>query len=389
MGTDKRSRIDDGELRLWKVGRVLALAFLAAILGSAGVFWALVVILDVQHIESSTKLDAATLFDLVKLSFGVVAGAGALVALIVAYRRQRVDEAGAHREATRLHTERFSQAVDKLGAESAAVRLGGVHALAGLADDAPTQELRQTCIDVLCAYLRLPFAPAPPESARHHDAYRQFVALREVRHTIFRLIGDHFRIPAGEHRSWHGCDVDLTGVVVDANIDLSYVHFTYSKLSFKSAHFVGAVVNLTNARISDRGAVRFDEAVFNSTSSLFSVGLRVYDLGVLGLRDACFEESSYVMLKGAQFELFKGSFRSALFLGDVSFELAEFGHSFVDFHKVTFGPNGAATFEGASFKQCVVSFSEASGPKPRGLSAEYASSTMSLPDEWLTSDPGV
>ncbi len=32
---------------------------------------------------------------LVKLSFGVVTGAGALVALVVAYRRQRVDEDGA------------------------------------------------------------------------------------------------------------------------------------------------------------------------------------------------------------------------------------------------------------------------------------------------------
>lgn len=109
---------------------------------------------------SSTAWNAATLFDLVKLSFGVVAGAGALVALVVAYRRQHVDEAGAHREATRLHTERFSLAVDKLGSDSPAVRLGGVHALAGLADDAPDGSLRQTCIDVLCAYLQLP-SPRP------------------------------------------------------------------------------------------------------------------------------------------------------------------------------------------------------------------------------------
>ncbi|KRD17890.1 hypothetical protein ASE41_20465 [Streptomyces sp. Root264] len=57
-------------------------------------------LLDFQEIDRTAKLNAATLFDLVKLSFGVVAGAGALVALVVAYRRQRVDEAGAHREAT-------------------------------------------------------------------------------------------------------------------------------------------------------------------------------------------------------------------------------------------------------------------------------------------------
>ncbi|GGO94398.1 hypothetical protein GCM10012280_49130 [Wenjunlia tyrosinilytica] len=75
-----------------------------------------------------------------KLSFGVVAGAGALVALVVAHRRQRVDEDGALRDATRLRTERFTTAVSQLGQDSAAVRLGGVHALAGLADDAPTGE---------------------------------------------------------------------------------------------------------------------------------------------------------------------------------------------------------------------------------------------------------
>ncbi|MFE7074730.1 hypothetical protein ACFU96_32045 [Streptomyces sp. NPDC057620] len=55
-------------------------------------------------------IDAATLFDLVKLAFGAVAGAGALVALVVDYRRQRVDEDGALRDATRLHTERFTTA---------------------------------------------------------------------------------------------------------------------------------------------------------------------------------------------------------------------------------------------------------------------------------------
>ncbi|WP_347879683.1 hypothetical protein [Streptomyces sp. Tu 2975] len=67
------------------------------------------------------RIDSRTLFDLVKLSFGVVAGAGALVALVVAYRRQRVDEDGALRDATRLHTERFTTAVSELGDESTAV----------------------------------------------------------------------------------------------------------------------------------------------------------------------------------------------------------------------------------------------------------------------------
>lgn len=56
-------------------------------------------------------------------------------------------------------------------ARSPAVQLGGVHALAGLADDAPDDSLRQTCIDVLCAYLQLLSttdpgdAPCPPGGA--------------------------------------------------------------------------------------------------------------------------------------------------------------------------------------------------------------------------------
>ncbi|MFI1069654.1 hypothetical protein [Streptomyces puniciscabiei] len=96
--------------------------------------WAL---LGARGLKPEYSIDSKTLFDLVKLSFGVVAGAGTLVALVVAYRRQRVDEDGALREATRLHTERFTTAVTQLGDPSSAVRLGGVHALAGLADDAP------------------------------------------------------------------------------------------------------------------------------------------------------------------------------------------------------------------------------------------------------------
>ncbi|MFE1076046.1 hypothetical protein ACFW5W_33155 [Streptomyces sp. NPDC058783] len=190
-----RLTADDRELRLWRVGRALGVTFAAAVLVASGVFYGLVYLLDFQEIDSKAKLDAATLFDLVKLSFGVVAGAGALVALVVAYRRQRVDEAGAHREAIRLHTERFSVAVDKPGSDSPAVRLGGLHALAGLADDAPDDSLRQTCIDVLCAYRRLPFTPDPGDDPAHQEEHHRYLALRKVRHTILRLIGDHYRRP--------------------------------------------------------------------------------------------------------------------------------------------------------------------------------------------------
>ena len=53
---------------------------------------------------------------------------------------------------TRTLNERFATAAEQLGSDKPAVRLAGVYAMAGLADD--WEENRQTCVDVLCAYLR-------------------------------------------------------------------------------------------------------------------------------------------------------------------------------------------------------------------------------------------
>ena len=96
-------------------------------------------------------------FDAIKIVLAVVAGIGGVVALTVAYRKQDHGEAAEHRENTKLFNDRFGRAADQLGSGQAAVRLAGVYALAGLADD--WAEGRQTCIDVLCAYLRMPYTP--------------------------------------------------------------------------------------------------------------------------------------------------------------------------------------------------------------------------------------
>lgn len=62
----------------------------------------------------------------------------------------------------------------------AAVRLGGVHALAGVAADAPNRELRQTCIDVLWSHLRLPCTAEADLQEDDAAAWHTYVALREV-----------------------------------------------------------------------------------------------------------------------------------------------------------------------------------------------------------------
>ncbi|MDQ0595839.1 hypothetical protein QF037_000184 [Streptomyces canus] len=353
---------DDRELRLWKVGRALALAFAAAVLVAGGIFYGLVVLLDVKEIDSTAKLDAATLFDLVKLSFGVVAGAGALVALVVAYRRQRVDEAGAHREATRLHTERFSQAVDKLGSDSPAVRLGGVHALAGLADDAPDSSLRQTCIDVLCAYLQLPFTPDPGDDPTHQEEHHRYLALRKVRHTILRLIGDHYRRPQGTHRSWQGCDLDLTDITIDSTMDFNGATFSGGAVSFRGATFSNSTVDFSRATFSG-SMVSFRGATFSNSTVDFS--------------GATFSGGT-VFFSGATFSS-----------GTVDFSRATFSGSMMFFSRATFS-SGTMYFSRATFSGGTVSFSAATGPTPHGLLDAVGTpvpATVTLPPAWLPSNP--
>ncbi len=397
----RRSAPGDRELRLWGVGRALTLAFVSAVLVAGGVFYGLVVLLDFKEIDSTTRLDANTLFDLVKLSFGVVAGAGALVALVVAYRRQRVDEAGAHRDATRLHTERFSQAVDKLGSDSPAVRLGGVHALAGLADDAPDHNLRQTCIDVLCAYLQLPFTPAPETAApdttnpthpttldsAHQEAQHRYLALRQVRHTILHLIADHYRRPQGTHRSWQGCDLNLTGVTIDCTMDLSDAVFADGTVDFSRAVFSDGAVYFSRAVFSG-GAVRFGDATFcggavyfsgaqfrDSTvhfgNAVFSGGAvyfsgAVFSGGTVHFGEAAFDGGA-VHFNDASFSGGRVFFRDALFSGGtVNFRGAIFSSGLVNFRDAVFS-SGAVYFSGAVFSGGTVHFIAATGPVPNGL----------------------
>ncbi|MCX5497882.1 pentapeptide repeat-containing protein [Streptomyces sp. NBC_00053] len=388
--------LNERELRLWKVRRALVLAFVAAVLVAGGVFYGLVVLLDFQEIDTTTKLDAKTLFDLVKLSFGVVAGAGALVALVVAYRRQRVDEAGAHREATRLHTERFSQAVDKLGSDSPAVRLGGVHALAGLADDAPTRELRQTCIDVLCAYIRLPYTTQADLPAGDADARRTYLSFREVRHTVLRLVRDHLRLPR-EHHSWVGHDFDFTDAVFDGG-DFSGATFSGGRVSFSGATFSGGRVSFSNATFSG-SKVDFYDAKFSGGEVDFHGA--TFSGGKVSFHGATFSGStvpfSVATFSGGEVSFFKVmfsgstvSFFDATFSGgEVSFFMATFSGGEVSFSHATFC-GSEATFSMATFSGSTVGFDSARGPAPRGLLDAVgtpAPAEVVLPSAWLPPVP--
>ncbi|MFD5307332.1 MULTISPECIES: pentapeptide repeat-containing protein [Streptomyces] len=401
MRANQRPRSSgDRELRLWKVGWALAVTFVLALLAAGGIFYALVHLLDFQEIDSTAKLDAKTLFDLLKLSFGVVAGAGALVALVVAYRRQRVDEAGAHREATRLHTERFAQAVEQLGSDSPAIRLGGVYALTGLADDAPTRELRQTCIDVLCAYLRLPSSPDPgdvidlladgtspsaEQREAHQDKRDRYRALREVRHTILRLIAEHYSVPMGKYGSWRGCNLDLTRVSIDCDMTFFGAGF-HGRVFFDGATFSEGKVKFDYASFS-RSVVSFRDAVFSGGSATFD-GALFYGGSVhfdgaefsgsrVSFDGADFAESR-VPFDRAKFSGGRVSFDGAKFSGGrVSFDRAEVSGGSLSLERAAFS-GGEVSFDRAAFSSGSVSFSGATGSIPSGLLAAVDGATTAV-----------
>ena len=150
-------------MRLWRIGYALAVCFGAAVAGLALLWWVALVLLHHPGLTPSKTITVKDSVGVAQLVFASVAGAGALVALTVAYRRQKIAEADSAHDRTRVFNERFTAIATQLGDDQPAVLLAGVHAMAGLADD--WAENRQTCVDVLCAYLRLPYDPDPGDDA--------------------------------------------------------------------------------------------------------------------------------------------------------------------------------------------------------------------------------
>lgn len=114
--------------------------------------------------------------------------------------RQRLEDARADHDRSRVADERFARSIELLGHDAEQVRVGAMHALAGLARSRP--EYTQTVLDVLCAYLRRRFDAQPKDDRE-----------LEVRLTAQRLIAD--LLPHDDAKPADGAttphyDLDLT-----------------------------------------------------------------------------------------------------------------------------------------------------------------------------------
>jgi uncharacterized protein YjbI with pentapeptide repeats len=266
---------------------------------------------------------------------------------------------------TRTLNERFATAAEQLGSDKPAVRLAGIYAMAGLADD--WQESRQICVDVLCAYLQLPYDPYPGSDAPEPQRLA-FQASRRVRHTVIRVIAAHLQ--DGVTVSWQGLDFDFTGVVFDGG-SFTGSRFSGGTVNFRSAKFSGDTISFYKARFSG-GTVSFYDAEFsggvNFNSAQFSGGT--------------------VSFEGAGFSGGMVSFCFAGFSGGtVNFDHAKFSRSRVDFEGARFS-GSPVSFWGAHFSSGTVNFSSAkfSGSPVSFNGASFFGSTVDFtrPGDWST-----
>ncbi|MFG1998185.1 pentapeptide repeat-containing protein [Spirillospora sp. NPDC048911] len=397
-------------LGLWSIRRALTFAVGTAVLLLVSAWFFISWLLGSPPHAEPKPLDTTAQLELLKLVFALVAGVGALVALVTAYRRQRVDEAAgeraermqAHSERVHAHTEYdaverrvtelYGQAIEHLGHDKAAVRLGGLYSLERLGRDHPKH--RQTVTDVICAYLRMPYQvhaqashSAPPDSTS--EAPQQEL---QVRLAAQQILKRHLTIgqPDQERPSayWDGMLIDLTGAQL---IDFDFGSCSPSQASFTNAEFLGNAAfhgaqfsedaTFQGAQFKARatfgvaffgGNTRFDGAQFADVADFGGVrwdGIALFERvqfphiaefgdakfgGVTSFSEAQFGES--VQFDGARFK------------GIAEFTHAKFG-DVANFSGVRFG--GITAFDGAQFGQ-TAKF----GPNSEGARTQFCAGAV-------------
>ncbi|WP_157549747.1 pentapeptide repeat-containing protein, partial [Nonomuraea candida] len=361
---------------------------------------------DLHTVPTPQQISAR--IEAVRTALAAGAGVGAAVTLLLAVRRQRHQELATahttHDAAERRVTELYTKAAEQLGNDQAPVRLGGLYALERLAQDTPA--LRQTIVDVICSYLRMPYTPpredrgekirAAQRAARHREPARSASGggrdpqeERQVRLTAQRILTAHLRYddspasrrwwpsrhPDRNPRHWPDIQLDLTGaVLIDFNLGtcrMGTAVFEGATFTgdawFDRATFTGTAwfdrATFTGAAWFDRatftGAARFDRATFTGDARFgkaFTSDARFDRATFTG--DARFDEATFT--GDARFDraTFTGTawFDEATFTGDAWFDEATFtGDARFDeatftgdawFDRATFG--GGAGFGGAS-----------------------------------------
>jgi uncharacterized protein YjbI with pentapeptide repeats len=317
--------------------RVIAWCAVGLVLVAAGVGWPLLAIYGLG-------------LEAIRTVGTIVLGAGGAVGLLLAARRQQTAERDLaekrrdlvlkehvqqHTEtdaAERRITELYAKAVEQLGSDKAPVRLGGLYALERLAQTTSSQ--RTTVVNVLCAYLRMPFEPGGVVAEPPQDPVQE----RHVRIAAQRILAQHLRPgpnPASPADTfWADTDLDLMGAAL---VGFRFDHCRIRSAQFTEATFdgdanFGGTVFLERAefdRTTFHGEARFSEATFAEEARFRTVRF----LAAARFRATAFRGDA--RFTGARFH-------GNVWLGDAVF------HSGVWFTQTHFGQD--IRFDGAVFE---------------------------------------
>ncbi|MFY1680883.1 pentapeptide repeat-containing protein [Micromonospora sp. WMMD730] len=283
---------------------VLASAVLVAVIGAALLGTMLAIAAGEAGIER-----ARLQIEALKYGLGFFAAAGAVAALLLGVRRQMLAEhthqlaletqrlserthqlalkAQKHTEtdaAERRVTELYTKAVEQLGHSDAAVRLGGLYALERVGQN--DQGRQQTVVNVLCAYLRMPYDDAPTHegdqsgSDSPEDLSRRQLALGElqVRLTAQRILARHLRRTENpddqkHHPSfWEHMHLDLRGATLLAFgiNDADVIRADFRRCTLLGGFWCQGARFREGARFDNatfKGIARLQEAKFGSGTS--------------------------------------------------------------------------------------------------------------------------
>ncbi|WP_143168721.1 pentapeptide repeat-containing protein [Amycolatopsis australiensis] len=329
---------------------VVAAAIVVAAVGWVATSW----LLGEANQAGDADKRAAARVEAIKTGLGIGAGTTGIFALLLAVRRQQHSENDA---AEKNVTELYTKAADQLGSDEAPVRLAGLYALERLAHNNPGQ--RQSIVNVICAYLRMPFSPpdAVPSAAANQtqvEEHQRRVQEREVRLAAQRILFDHLQ-PQERGKFWADIDLDLT----NANL----INFTLKSCRVETAFFRGATFTgeamfdeatfTRGARFDDvtfTGDASFDHATFTSLGAAFdgATFLDVARFHHATLTHASFREVTFIGSAGFSFVTFidTATFTGTTFTGAAWFDHADFNGEAI-FTGATF--TGAAEFTGATF----------------------------------------
>ena len=153
-------------------------------------------------------------------SLATVGGAGGIVALVVAFRKQALNERNSAQN-------EINDAVQLLAHNQPTARIAGVYALIRVGNHEPS--LQQQTIDILCGYLR---------STRQNDGAVESTIIAQLQHQL-----------SGKNH-WLNINLDLHDATITEN-------FTLSECIVANANFTGATFN---------NFAYFDGATFNNAN---------------------------------------------------------------------------------------------------------------------------